>query len=106
MNTNVLKTYLIKIKNYKMTILDKFILSQVVKATLVCLVLFIIVWIAPETLFKIIKKVLNDTITPFVAVKLLILKFQKSLQKLFLLVFFWDQFLRLTDYQKTLNLQF
>ena len=81
MNTNVLKNYLIKIKNYKMTILDKFILSQVVKATLVCLVLFIIVWIAPETLFKIIKKVLNDTITPFVAVKLLILEIPKVLAK-------------------------
>ena len=47
-----------KIKNYKITLLDKFILSQVLGATLVCLILFIIVWIAPETLFKIIKKML------------------------------------------------
>ena len=40
-----------KIKNYKISLLDKFILSQVFGATLVCLILFIIVWIAPETLF-------------------------------------------------------
>ena len=53
-----------KIKNFKIpkvTLLDKFILSQVLGATLVCLILFIIVWSAPETLFKIIKKILRNS---------------------------------------------
>lgn len=70
-----------KIKNFKISILDKFILSQVIASTLVCLILFIIVWIAPETLFKIIKKVLEDHITYTRAVKLLILEIPKVLAK-------------------------
>ncbi len=70
-----------KIKNYKISLLDKFILSQVFGATLVCLILFIIVWIAPETLFKIIKKVLNDHIGLYMACKLLVLEIPKVLAK-------------------------
>lgn len=70
-----------KIKNFKITLLDKFILSQVLGATLVCLILFIIVWIAPETLFKIIKKILRDTYTPLYGLKVLILEIPKVLAK-------------------------
>ena len=70
-----------KIKNYKITLLDKFILSQVLGATLVCLILFIIVWIAPETLFKIIKKILNDVYTPMMGLKKLILEIPQVLAK-------------------------
>lgn len=70
-----------KIKNFKLSLLDKFILSQVMGATLVCLILFIIVWIAPETLFKIIKKVLNDHIGISMALKLLVLEIPKVLAK-------------------------
>ncbi len=70
-----------KIKNYKITMLDKFILSQVFAATLVCLVLFIIVWIAPETLFKIIKKLLSHRIDLYMACRLLVLEIPKVLAK-------------------------
>ena len=70
-----------KIKNYKITSLDKFILSQVLGATLVCLILFIIVWIAPETLFKIIKKILNDVYTPMMGLKRLVLEIPQVLAK-------------------------
>ena len=70
-----------KIKDFKISLLDKFILSQVFGATLVCLILFIIVWIAPETLFKIIKKVLNDHIGLYMACKLLVLEIPKVLAK-------------------------
>ena len=69
------------IKNFKLTLLDNFILSQVMGATFVCLILFIIVWIAPETLFKIIKKVLNDHISFLMAFKLLVLEIPKVLAK-------------------------
>lgn len=70
-----------KIKNFKLSLLDKFVLSQVLGATFVCLILFIIVWIAPETLFKIIKKVLNDHISIYTAFKLLIFEIPKVLAK-------------------------
>lgn len=70
-----------KIKNFKLSLLDNFILSQVIGATLVCLILFIIVWIAPETLFRIIKKILRDHITYVTALKLLILEVPKVLAK-------------------------
>ena len=70
-----------KIKNFKLTLLDKFILSQVFGATMVCLILFIIVWIAPETLFKIIKKILTDVMTFEQGIKKLILEIPKVLAK-------------------------
>ena len=43
--------------NSKIKILDKFIFSQVFAATFAALILFVIVWIAPETLVKIIRKI-------------------------------------------------
>lgn len=70
-----------KIKNFKISLLDKFVLSQVLGATLVCLILFIIVWIAPETLFKIIKKILRDEYTILMGVQRLIFEIPKVLAK-------------------------
>ncbi len=70
-----------KIKNYKPAILDRYVLTQVVIATLICLVLFIIIWIAPETLFKIIKKMIRHTITVSWGIKILILEIPKILSK-------------------------
>ncbi|MBR1616790.1 LptF/LptG family permease [bacterium] len=70
-----------KIKNFKLTILDKFILSQVFGATMVCLILFMIVWIAPETLFDIIKKIMQEHISIAHALELLILEIPKVLAK-------------------------
>ena len=70
-----------KIKNFKLTLLDKFILSQIFGATMVCLILFIIVWIAPETLFKIIRKILNNVITFKTGIEMLIFEIPKVLAK-------------------------
>ena len=70
-----------KTKNFKLTILDKYILSQVIGATVVCLILFIIVWIAPETLFKIVRKLLSHELTPIGAVAKLIYEMPKVLAK-------------------------
>ena len=70
-----------KIKNYKPAILDRYVLTQVVIATLICLVLFIIIWIAPETLFKIVKKMIRHTITVSWGIKILILEIPKILSK-------------------------
>ena len=69
------------IKKFKITLLDKFILSQVFVATLVCLILFIIVWIAPETLFNIVKKMMTEHISYIEAFKLLVYEIPKVLAK-------------------------
>lgn len=70
-----------KIKNFKLSLLDKFILKQVVASTLVCLILFIIVWIAPETLFKIVKKLLTHEIGISMAIQKLVYEIPKVLAK-------------------------
>lgn len=48
---------------FKIKILDKYIFSQVFAATLVCILLFSIIWIAPEILLKTVQRVLNGTYT-------------------------------------------
>ena len=70
-----------EVKKFKITMMDKFILSQVFAATLVCLLLFVIVWIAPETLFRIIKRIIEEHISYVYAFKLLILEIPKVLAK-------------------------
>lgn len=65
----------------KITIFDKFIFKQVLKATLVCLLLFIIVWIAPETLVKIIKKIFTQNMPLIIAAKTLAYEMPKVLGK-------------------------
>ena len=66
---------------FKITIFDKYIFKQVFLATLVCLLLFIIVWIAPEILVKIIRKIFIYHV-PFVqAMKLLLLEIPQVLGK-------------------------
>ena len=65
----------------KLTIFDKYIFKQVLMATLVCLFLFIIVWIAPETLVRTIKKVLIEHVSILEASKLLLFEIPKVLAK-------------------------
>lgn len=65
----------------KLTIFDKYIFKQVLGATFVCLFLFIIVWIAPETLVRIIKQMLTEHIGFYAAAKLLAYEIPKVLSK-------------------------
>ena len=58
--------------NFKIKTLDKFIFSQVFAATLAALILFVIVWIAPETLVKIIRKITQQGM-PFSTAGMLLL---------------------------------
>lgn len=48
---------------FKIKILDKYIFSQVFAATLVCILLFSIIWIAPEILLRTVQRVLDGTFT-------------------------------------------
>lgn len=66
---------------FRISIFDKFIFKQVLKATLVCLLLFIIVWIAPETLVKIIKKIFTHVWTITEGFKYLVYELPKVLGK-------------------------
>ncbi len=65
----------------KLTIFDKYIFKQVLMATLVCLFLFIIVWIAPETLVRTIKRILIEHMPLIDATKLLLYEIPKVLAK-------------------------
>ncbi len=66
---------------FKISIFDKYIFKQVFLATIVCLLLFIIVWIAPETLVRIIKKLFNNYITLLQAGQMLLWELPKVLGK-------------------------
>ena len=54
----------------KLKLIDKYILSQVLGASFVCIILFMIIWIAPETLVNIIKAVSTKSLTPYEGLKL------------------------------------
>jgi len=63
------------------TILDRYIFKQVITATLAGIFLFIVVWISPEILFKIIRNTIYGEITIFTAVKLFLLEIPEILGK-------------------------
>jgi len=62
-------------------VFDKYIFNQVLAATLVCVLLFIIIWIAPETLLHVIQKTLNGTYSVEVAMQVLLYEIPKILNK-------------------------
>ncbi len=62
-------------------IFDRYITRQVLSATLVCIFLFVVIWIAPETLLKVIKRTLSGDYTPWVAIQLLVYEVPKIVGK-------------------------
>lgn len=62
-------------------IFDGYITKQVFAATLVCIFLFVVIWIAPETLLKVIKRTLSGLYTPWVGIQLLIYEIPKIVGK-------------------------
>lgn len=65
--------------NFK--ILDRYIFKQILTATVFGLLLFIIVWISPEILFKIIRKFINGEIGLLMAFKLFLLEIPEIVSK-------------------------
>lgn len=65
------------------TVYDRYIFSQVLITTIVAILLFTIVWIAPEMLLNTIKKVLEGTYTPKMGVMVLVYELPKILGKAF-----------------------
>ncbi len=64
-----------------MKIIDKYIFKQVLFATIIGIVLFIIIWISPETLFRIMRQVSYGEVTRFEGVQLLFLAIPEILGK-------------------------
>ena len=65
------------------TVYDKYIFTQVLVTTLVAILLFTIVWIAPEMLLSTIKKVLNHTYTVKTGILVLLYEIPQILGKAF-----------------------
>lgn len=65
------------------TVYDKYIFTQVLVTTLVAILLFTIVWIAPEMLLNTIKKVLNGTYTAQTGILVLVYEIPQILGKAF-----------------------
>ena len=72
-----------KFKFPKITIYDRYMFKQVTMATLAAILLFTIVWIAPETLLKTIKGALSGTYSLKTAGLLLLYEMPKVLDKAF-----------------------
>ena len=64
-------------KNIK--ILDKYIFFQVLGATAVCILLFSIIWIAPEILLRTVQRVLNGTYTVEMGISAILCEIPKIL---------------------------
>lgn len=62
-------------------IFDGYITKQVLAATVVCIFLFVVVWIAPETLLKVIKRTMAGIYTPWIGLQLLIYEIPKIVGK-------------------------
>lgn len=62
-------------------IFDRYITTQVLAATLVCILLFVVIWIAPETLLKITKRTMAGIYTPIVGLQLLVNEIPKIIGK-------------------------
>ena len=60
-------------------ILDKYLFMQVFGATLVCILLFSIIWIAPEILLKTVQRVLNGTYTIQMGISVILSEIPKIL---------------------------
>ena len=65
------------------TVYDKYIFTQVLVTTIVAILLFTIVWIAPEMLLSTIKKVLNGILTPQTGLMVLLYEIPQILGKAF-----------------------
>lgn len=67
----------------KFTVYDKYIFNQVLVTTIVAILLFTIVWIAPEMLLNTIKRVLAGELTPTTGALVLFYELPKILGKAF-----------------------
>ncbi len=63
----------------KLKLLDKYIFKQIFGAFIICVILFMIVWIAPETLLRTVQRTLAGNYTVKFAIQVLLLEIPKIL---------------------------
>jgi len=64
-------------------IYDRYVFTQIFAATFIAILLFTVVWIAPEMLLKVIEKTISGAYTPEMAAKVLLCEVPKILGKAF-----------------------
>ena len=69
-------------KNF-ITVYDKYIFKQILFTTCISILLFTIVWIAPEMLLKVISNILSGDISPKTGILILVCELPKILGKAF-----------------------
>lgn len=67
--------------NFKIKLIDRYLFKQVLNTTLIGMILFIVIWISPEILFKIIRKVIGHEYTLIQGIKIFILELPLVLGK-------------------------
>lgn len=65
----------------KIRLIDKYLFRQVLTTTLLGMILFIVIWVSPEILFKIIKKIISHEYTFLYGMKILLLELPMVLGK-------------------------
>ncbi|MDD3593762.1 MAG: LptF/LptG family permease [Candidatus Gastranaerophilales bacterium] len=65
----------------KIKLLDKYILESILAATVVGIIVFVVIWISPEIMFKIIGKIIDGEISFQVGLKLFVLEIPSILGK-------------------------
>ena len=67
--------------NFNIKLLDKYLFRQVLLTTLIGMTLFIVIWVSPEILFKIIRNVIGHEYSAFQGLKIFILELPLVLGK-------------------------
>lgn len=65
----------------KLKLVDRYLFKQVLTATIVCIFLFVIVWIAPETLFNTIRDTIKGIWSIPVAIKIILCKIPEVIDR-------------------------
>jgi len=67
--------------NPKIKLIDKYLISQVLATSIVGMTLFVVIWVSPEILFKIIRKVIGHEYTVIQGIKIFLLELPMVLGK-------------------------
>lgn len=65
----------------KIRLIDRYLFRQVLSTTLVGMILFVVIWVSPEILFKIIKKIISHEYTLIYGLKIFLLEIPMVLGK-------------------------
>lgn len=67
--------------NFKLKLIDKYLFSQILKTTLIGMILFIVIWVSPEILARIVRRVISHEYTVLQGMKIFLLEIPLVLGK-------------------------